>query len=293
MALCHQAGTGPPHARTAGGARTARRLGDGRYGLRRQRTVAPLAQERRQPYVLALASNDEVDLPWGRTSYHVLDPGDRVACRDRAVLAADERRCGSQGTTTLRLGVRATGAACRQSGFEQALLIRRPLDAPEDPKELVKELAYYLTFAPAGTLLGDAGGGGRAALDHRGELRGRQGRGRLDQYEVRRYPSWYRHITLAMLALAYLAVVRSRLAGAAQAAAARPQRGASMAEFLLEHGELIPLTLPEVRRLVYRVVVRILAPPETVLHWSHWRRRHQARAQRSHYHRRLARHLLL
>jgi hypothetical protein len=28
---------------------------------------------------------------------------------------------------------------------------------------------------------------------------------------------------------------------------------------------LIPLTLPEVRRLVYRLVVRILVPPEAVL----------------------------
>jgi hypothetical protein len=51
-----------------------------------------------------------------------------------------------------------------------------------------------------------------------------------------------------------------------------------MAEFLAEHGEPIPVTLPEVRRLVYRLVVRILAPPETVLHWSRWRRLHQARA---------------
>ena len=30
----------------------------------------------------------------------------------------------------------------------------------------------------------------------------------LDQYEVRRWDGWYRHITLAMLAHAYLAVVR-------------------------------------------------------------------------------------
>jgi hypothetical protein len=66
-----------------------------------------------------------------------------------------------------------------------------------------------------------------------------------------------------------------------------------MAEFLAEHAELIPVTLPEVRRLVYRVVVRLLAPPETVLHWSRWRRLHQARAQRSHYRRHMAQHLLL
>ncbi len=50
---------------------------------------------------------------------------------------------------------------------------------------------------------------------------------------------------------------------------------------------LIPLTIPEVRRLVYRLVVRILAPPDmVVLHWSRWRRLHQARAMRSHYLRR-------
>ncbi len=33
----------------------------------------------------------------------------------------------------------------------------------------------------------------------------------LDQYEVRTFVGWYRHITLAMMALAYLVVVRSRL----------------------------------------------------------------------------------
>ena len=30
----------------------------------------------------------------------------------------------------------------------------------------------------------------------------------LDQYELRKWEGWYRHITLAMLAHAYLAVVR-------------------------------------------------------------------------------------
>ncbi len=62
---------------------------------------------------------------------------------------------------------------------------------------------------------------------------------------------------------------------------------------MAELGELIPLTVPEVRRLVYRLVVRSLAPPEAVLRWSHWRRLHQARAQRCHYRRRLAQQLLL
>jgi SRSO17 transposase len=34
----------------------------------------------------------------------------------------------------------------------------------------------------------------------------------LDHYEVRRWPGWYRHITLALLAHAFLAVTRARAA---------------------------------------------------------------------------------
>jgi SRSO17 transposase len=39
----------------------------------------------------------------------------------------------------------------------------------------------------------------------------------LDHYEVRRWTSWYRHITLALLAHAYLTVTRARAAAAARA----------------------------------------------------------------------------
>jgi SRSO17 transposase len=31
----------------------------------------------------------------------------------------------------------------------------------------------------------------------------------LDQYEVRRWPGWYRHVTLALLAHAFLVVTRA------------------------------------------------------------------------------------
>ncbi len=47
----------------------------------------------------------------------------------------------------------------------------------------------------------------------------------LDHYEVRQWIGWYRHITLAMLALAYLAVVRARLRQ--EAASAPTGKGAS------------------------------------------------------------------
>ena len=52
--------------------------------------------------------------------------------------------------------------------------------------------------------------------------------------------------------------------------------------------ELIPLTVPEVRRLLWRLVWQTLPPPEFVLAWSRWRRRHQAQARRCLYRRRLA-----
>jgi hypothetical protein len=49
--------------------------------------------------------------------------------------------------------------------------------------------------------------------------------------------------------------------------------------------ELIPLTVPEVRRLLVGVVWRALPSVEHVLAWSTWRRRHQAVAKRCHYQR--------
>ena len=39
---------------------------------------------------------------------------------------------------------------------------------------------------------------------------------------------------------------------------------------------LIPLTVPEVRRLLYRLIWRHHPTNESVLRWSQWRRRHQA-----------------
>ena len=60
----------------------------------------------------------------------------------------------------------------------------------------------------------------------------------LDHYQVRRYDAWYRHITLAMLAHAFLTVTR---------AAADGEKGGS-ADL---RGELIELSVPEIRRLAH------------------------------------------
>lgn len=61
---------------------------------------------------------------------------------------------------------------------------------------------------------------------------------------------------------------------------------------LLPQEELIPLTVPDVRHLLWNLVGTAPASVAHVLAWSRWRRRHQARAQRCHYRRRLTYHSL-
>ena len=81
------------------------------------------------------------------------------------------------------------------------LLARRSVAKPE-------ELAYYVCYGPAGTTLEELSrvAGTRWAIEECfEEAKGQVG---LDQYEVRRWDGWYRHITLAMLAHAYLAVIK-------------------------------------------------------------------------------------
>ena len=45
----------------------------------------------------------------------------------------------------------------------------------------------------------------------------------------------------------------------------------------------IPLTVPEVRRLVWQLLWSRPPSRAAVLAWSRWRRRHQWRARRAHY----------
>ena len=50
-------------------------------------------------------------------------------------------------------------------------------------------------------------------MARRGVLPGRKNEAGLDHYQVRRCDAWYRHITLAMLAHAYLTVTRAATSG--------------------------------------------------------------------------------
>jgi SRSO17 transposase len=83
------------------------------------------------------------------------------------------------------------------------LLARRSTSDPS-------ELAFYVCFAPADTSLATLVrvAGGRWRVEEAFEqAKGEVG---LDHYQVRQYTAWYRHITLAMTALAFLAVTRAQ-----------------------------------------------------------------------------------
>src|SRR6476660_3034166 len=102
-----------------------------------------------------------------------------------------------------------------REGWRKALLIRRALEKPE-------ALTFYLTLAPEGTELATLVqvAGSRWTIEAGFEAA--KGEVGLDEYEVRSWTGWHRHVTLAMLAHAYLAVVREAAAGGR--AAARPRR---------------------------------------------------------------------
>jgi SRSO17 transposase len=92
-------------------------------------------------------------------------------------------------------------------GWARWLLVRRSVEEGQ-------EQAYYRIFAPVGTSLAEmvAVAGKRWAVEECfATAKGEVG---LDQYEVRNWTGWHRHVTLALLAHAYLTIVRAQALGA-------------------------------------------------------------------------------
>ncbi|MET8081239.1 hypothetical protein [Streptomyces sp. NPDC005303] len=81
------------------------------------------------------------------------------------------------------------------------------------------ELAYYLAYAPVGIELAELVriAGSRWAIEEC--FQATKNECGLDQYEVRRYVGWYRHISLAMLAHAFLTALAAQAGEAAKEAA--------------------------------------------------------------------------
>jgi len=185
-------------------------LGDAVYSAYQ---VRAFLEARQQPYVLATASNFHV---WaiterGPAQVHVKDIVATFKDEAWQTLSAG---LGSKGervyqwawsSVTALMGplVRAGLGPILPEGFERYVLARR---SPQDPSDL----AFFVVFAPRATPLIEVvrAAGARWAIEVAFEsAKGEVG---LDQYEVRSWVGWYRHITLAMLAHAFLTVVAAK-----------------------------------------------------------------------------------
>ncbi len=145
------------------------------------------------------------------------------------------------------------------------LVFRRCLDDPT-------RVAYYLVFTPSATPLPIIvqAIGARWCIEE--DLEATKDLG-LDHYEVRSYLGWYRHITLVLLACAFLVGV------CVQDRHSHPGQGVPVPS-----SPLIALTTSEVRHLLARLIWPAPTSASLICRWSQWRRAHQYWA--GYYHRR-------
>ena len=147
------------------------------------------------PYVLAVSASHPV---WHNGAQQRADQ--LIAAVPPQAWAALSAGTGSQGE-------RLYDWVCFQLPYESApetshwLLARRSLSDPT-------EFAYYRVFAPVDTPVATMVrvAGMRWAIE--ASFEDAKGVVGLDHYEVRKWTAWYRHITLALLAHAYLEVTR-------------------------------------------------------------------------------------
>jgi SRSO17 transposase len=104
----------------------------------------------------------------------------------------------------------------RRQEWGHWLLARRSLADPTD-------IAYYVCFGPAGTAIDELVrvAGSRWAIEE--SFQTAKNETGLDHYQVRGYGAWYRHITLSMVAAAFLVITRD----VAKKGALRPRTGTS------------------------------------------------------------------
>lgn len=185
--------------------------GDTVYGG--DRRLRMWLEEREQPFVLAVKSNEPL---WSEGEGGVRQ---RAAATIAATLRDDDwhRLSAGAGSKGPRVYDWARVKLFRlpDPGWNHWLLIRRSIDDPTD-------VTYYVCFGPADTsLVGLVRvAGTRWAIEECIETA--KGEVGLDEYEVRKWGGWYRHITLSLLAHAYLTITR------ATATAAGPAKGGNI-----------------------------------------------------------------
>ncbi len=172
--------------------------GDEVYGG--DRRLRMWLEGRQQPFVLAVKSTEPL---WSRGADGIRQRGATTIAASLKEEAWQQLSAG-EGAKGPRVYDWARTALFRlpDPGWQHWLLVRRSLVDPT-------ELAYYVVFGPAATTLEELVRvtGSRWAIEECIETA--KGEVGLDDYEVRSWTGWYRHITLALLAHAYLTVTQA------------------------------------------------------------------------------------
>jgi SRSO17 transposase len=172
--------------------------GDTVYGSHRPLRAG--LQARKQAYALAVSCQEQVEVQDERKRVDRIADGLEPDQWQRLSVGD-----GSKGPRDFDWA-RVELASPDEPGWQKWLVVRRSLLEGEKPADL----AYVLVFAPCGTTLAEMAVaiGTRWTVEQCFE----EGKGEvgLDHYEVRSWQGWYRHITLCMLAHAFLVVLRTQ-----------------------------------------------------------------------------------
>ena len=212
-------------------------------------------EEQHAGYVLAVARHHRVPAGAGRT-LRADELAARLPKRAWQRLPAGQGAKGQRWYDWAWIAVAGDGPGCRH------LLIRR--------NRGTGELAFYRCYSPQQVTLAVLVkvAGLRWTIEE--NFQASKGLAGLDEHQVRRWTSWYRWVTLAMLAGAVLTI------------AAAPEH----ARNCVPAGQ-IPFTRNEIAHLLSSIT-RPAYDASHQLHWSAWRRRHQHRAKTCHYRRQAA-----
>jgi SRSO17 transposase len=156
-------------------------------------------EENGQPYLLAVPANQPLFDGASGSTVQAIASG--LSAEDWSRASAGD---GAKGPREYDWAVRAFGPA-DERGWQLWLVVRRHRERPD-------ERAYYFARGPASTpreaLVQVAGT--RWRVEECLELA--KGDCGLDEYEVRGWTGWHRHVTLSLFALAVVAAIRARTA---------------------------------------------------------------------------------
>ncbi|MEJ8639915.1 IS701 family transposase [Streptomyces sp. MS2.AVA.5] len=179
-------------------------LADELYGT--CRALRAWLEEHRIRYVLAIPKNEILPLADGRTQEA------RLLWARVPDMAMERRACAAGAKGPREYDFAAVHLADTSHGLARTLLIRRsPVPNKKNKAgELVPEVASFLCHHTPGTTLAElvVAAGQRWMIEE--TFQAAKNEVGLDQHEVRKWCSWYRQTTVTMLALAFLADVRSR-----------------------------------------------------------------------------------